>query len=586
MYYPQAWIDELMQKVDFHALVQDYTHLTKSSHASYKGLCPFHAEKSPSFTINVDLNLYHCFGCKAGGSIINFVMEMERLTYPEALEFLANRFQMPLPVAAATEEDRIYHTLKERLYQANEAAARYFHKTLWTPKGEACLSYLRRRGLDDQTIRRFGLGASTDGWQDLADDLMAQGFTLDELIKAGLVVQKDKHYYDMFRERVMYPIINVSGKVLAFGGRVLKDVQPKYLNTSDTPVFNKHRGVYAANLLRQEKKLGRVLLVEGYMDVIALRRHGIEGVVAALGTGLTEEQAGLIKRYAPEVWLAYDGDEPGQKAIERAIPICRKCGLTVKVLMFSAGEDPDETIARVGREGFLALKPITYVQFGLERIKKAADLSDVEGRTRFGILCCEMLVRHVSDPMERELYIPLIMEYSGFSRETVMKQLAACEGRVKPLMDKQEKQVLSRRPVKPDIQSEHQAEETLLLLAATGGIAPSLLEDELFSTERLKNVAHMLRDGVSPARIVTLMPDEDDRNEVAQIFAKEMYLEKEQSIKAAQDCLNILKTRAIHAGIADLRRRLNTLSGEERNRTLMEIMRLTNVLAGKKGLGD
>ncbi|MDO5022980.1 MAG: DNA primase, partial [Eubacteriales bacterium] len=317
--YPQSWIDELYSKIDMVQLTEDYLPLKKKGQ-NFWGLCPFHNEKTPSFSVNEQMNVYYCFGCHSGGNAVQFVMELERLTYPEALEYLANRFNVPLP-QNMVQIDEEAASLRDRIYSANEEAAKYYHNLLWTKEGAPVLEYYRKRGLSDATIRKFGLGASSPNWTALLDYLLDKGFTKEELIKAGLIVQKENTSYDMFRGRAMFPILNLHSKVLGFGGRILDKGEPKYINSPDSPVFNKRLGVYGANLIRKTRNLEHVVLAEGYMDVISLTQAGIQWAVATLGTALSNEKSRVLKRFANEIWISYDGDEAGQRATERAIEI-------------------------------------------------------------------------------------------------------------------------------------------------------------------------------------------------------------------------------------------------------------------------
>ena len=265
--------------------------------ARFWGCCPFHNEKTPSFSVDSDSQLYYCFGCHKGGTALHFVMEMERMDFQEAVKHLAERVHMEIPDAAPVHNDKSFVTSqeRERIYEANVIAARYFHSVLWTDEGAEMLSYLYKRGLTDGDIRRFGLGASPKGWDTLIRYLGEKGYEPQLLKKAGLAVERDGKFYDMFRGRAIFPIINAQGKVLGFGGRAMGDAQPKYLNTPDTPVFNKRQGLYALNFARNERDAGRLVLVEGYMDTVSLRKYGVKGVVATLGTALTPVQARLIK---------------------------------------------------------------------------------------------------------------------------------------------------------------------------------------------------------------------------------------------------------------------------------------------------
>ncbi|NLG24391.1 MAG: DNA primase, partial [Clostridiales bacterium] len=310
---PDAWLDDLRSRLNIVDVVSEYVPL-KQKGRRFWGLCPFHGEKTPSFSVDSEGQMYYCFGCHKGGNVIHFVMELERMEFLDAVKLLADRARLPLPDRTG-QPDGPSRALRDRIFEANQAAARYYHDLIWSDEGAQVLGYLHRRGLDDAAIRRFGLGASPEGRDGLIRHLGEKGFEAAELVAAGLAGERDGRRYDVFRERAMFPIISAQGRVLGFGGRAMGDGQPKYLNTADTPAFNKRQGLYALNMAKAERGLERLVLVEGYMDVVSLRAAGVPGVVATLGTALTEEQARLTRRYAPEVWVCYDGDPPGQKAI-------------------------------------------------------------------------------------------------------------------------------------------------------------------------------------------------------------------------------------------------------------------------------
>ncbi len=576
--FPSSWIDELYARADIVQLVNNYLPLKKKGH-NYWGLCPFHNEKTPSFSVNQELNVYYCFGCKAGGNIAQFVMEMERLTYPEALEYIAKLVNMPLPQTMVPKEDEDLQSLKERIYQANEAAARYYHELLWTPEGAKVLEYLRKRKMDDNTIRKFGLGASGQEWDRLSQVLQQQGFSLEELQKAGLIAVKEKHHYDMFRDRVMFPIINVYGKVLGFGGRALGDAQPKYLNTADTPVFNKRYGVYAANLLRNQRNLKRVLLVEGYMDVIALVQQGLQGVVATLGTALTNEQARFLKRFAPEVWVAYDGDEAGQMAIERAVEIFRQESIPVKVLQFPEGMDPDDMINQHGVEAFSKLRPISDVSFTLRRLEKKLDISSQDGRTEYAKQAAKILAE-VPDPVELDLYVKELSLRSGFSREVLLAQMQVAGSRILVTKKKESerKAVRSRPRVLTD--EGNAAEQTLLSLLASGKLPVDFVKSGDFLTDTYQTIAARLLLGEQPVKIMTTIEDEATRSLVGKLFTQEVIGDPANAMAAAEECLNTLRKQRINAEIDILKKNMETQNAEQKVETLKEIMRLTVELSG------
>ena len=422
--YPASWLDELRSRSDIVQIVSGYVALNKKGR-KYWGLCPFHGEKTASFSVDGEHQLYYCFGCKAGGNVIHFLMEMERLSFTEAVEQLAERAHLPLPEMEKDEDYERRRTQRERLLAANREAARFYHETLFTPAGAPALDYLRRRGLSDGVIRKFGLGASPEDWSVLTDRLLEKGWTLDELVLAGLSVRKKKddgkeRYFDMFRSRAMFPIIDAYGNVLAFGGRTLDKREPKYLNTADTPVFNKRRGVFAANLLRQQRHLDRVILVEGYMDVVSLTQFGVPGVCATLGTALTNEQARLLKRYAPQVYLGYDGDSAGQHAILRGLDILAQEGVPARVLDFPDGLDPDEFIRRDGAEGFGRLPAVSPAVYRLRRLKDGMDLSTQDGRMAYAREASGIVA--AVDPVERDVLLGQLAIETGFSRETLLEQ--------------------------------------------------------------------------------------------------------------------------------------------------------------------
>ncbi|MGN0779831.1 MAG: DNA primase, partial [Aristaeellaceae bacterium] len=424
--FPSAWLDELRARADIVQIVSGYVPLKRNGHR-YWGLCPFHGEKTASFSVDSERQLYYCFGCKASGSVIQFIMDMERLEFPEAVKFLADQLHMPLPQMEDDPDYQRRRSQRDRLLAANKEAARYFHQTLFTPAGKAALDYLKGRGLTDSVIRKFGLGAAPRDWDSLTRYLQEQGYSLEELHLAGLTVIKEaeeatddtparpRRAFDMFRSRAIFPIIDQYGNVLGFGGRILGEGQPKYLNTSDTPVFNKRLGVYAANLLRKERHLERVILVEGYMDVVALTQFGVPGVCATLGTALTAEQARLLKRFAPQVYLSYDGDSAGQHAILRGLDILKAEGIPARVLDFPDGLDPDEFIRRDGLEGFNSLPALTPETYRMRRLHAEHDLSTQEGRTQYAKACAAIL--RDLEPVELENHLQQLMVQTGFSRE-------------------------------------------------------------------------------------------------------------------------------------------------------------------------
>ena len=580
--YPSAWLDELRERSDIVQTVSSYVALKKFG-KEYKGLCPFHSEKTASFYVDPEKQLYHCFGCKAGGTVINFIMELERLSFHEAVELLADRAHMPLPQMEVEEDYERRRTMRERLLAANKAAARFYHETLFTPQGADSLEYLKKRGLNDSVIRKFGLGAAPNGRDILTARLQEEGFSLEELILAGLTVEKEaepatedrpalpKRILDMFRHRVIFPIIDQYGNVLAFGGRILGSGPVKYLNTSDTPVFNKRKGVFAANLLRKERHLERVILVEGYMDVVSLTQFGIKGVCATLGTALTAEQAALLRRFAPQVYLSYDGDAAGQHAILRGLDILREANVPARVLDFPDGLDPDEFIRRDGPEAFLALPAVSAETYRLRRLKDSLDLSGEEGRIAYARQAAAIIAG--LDPVEREGHIRDLMVQTGFSREVLQDQL-------KISLNAQESETPKNEPSRPFRNRKILDEpppsgiatacEMLIKLFSTGLLPEDLVEEEDFQDPELKLIYQDLKAGVSVPSLIERAPDDTSRSRLVALLSSPPAEGTDQMIRMAQDCLKTIREASRKERLDQIQAEMKNCQDQGRKQALME----------------
>ncbi len=583
--FPAAWLDELRARADIVQIVSGYVPLKKNGHR-YWGLCPFHGEKTASFSVDAEQQLYYCFGCKAGGSVIQFIMEIERLDFPEAVRFLADQLHMPLPQMENDPDWQRKRDQRDRLLSANREAARIFHQTLYTKEGEASLQYLKKRGLTDSVIRKFGLGAAPEKWDFLTQQLLQKGFTLDELRQVGLTVVKDeetlpdgtkrpKRAFDMFRNRAMFPIIDQYGNVLAFGGRILGDGQPKYLNTSDTPVFNKRLGVYAANLLRKERHLERVVLVEGYMDVVSLTQFGVTGVCATLGTALTNEQARLLKRFAPKVYLSYDGDSAGQHAILRGLDILEAEGIPARVLDFPDGLDPDEFIRRDGLEGFEKLPALSPATYRMRRLKDQYDLSTQEGRTEYAKACAQILKG--LEPVEMENHLQQLMVQTGFSREVLMAQIGQTLPRTNEGAQKPAAAVQSRRvPASDGADEELRAQEMLISLLGTRRLPSDIISEKDFDDPLLKSLYTRLKEGVSPAALVDAFQDREDiRARVGRLLLTPPSEDTDQLIRMAEDCLSSLRRKRIERQIKTIMQNVNSMTGDEKREAMMQVQQLS-----------
>lgn len=575
--FPTAWMDDFYSRVDIVQVVSAYVPLKKNG-SRYWGLCPFHHEKTPSFSVNSEQNLYYCFGCKAGGNVVQFVEEMEHLTYREAVEYLAKQIHMPIP---ETQEDPDYErrrSQRERLLGANKAAARWYHAQLWLPENQRILDYLHKRGLDDGTIRKFGLGAAPEEWDALTRALEQQGYTQEELRLAGLTVVKQETRFDMFRSRAIFPIIDAQGQILGFGGRALGDAQPKYLNTSDTPVFNKRKGVYAANLLRKQRDLKRVILVEGYMDVVALIQHGVNGVVATLGTALTNEQARLLKRYAPEIWVSYDGDSAGQHAIMRALEIFEQEDIRARVLFFPDNLDPDEFIRQRGLDAFEHLRPLKAAEYRMQRAKEDLDLSDDDQRIEYAKRCAQILSK-VREPVELETYLQTLAVQTGFSKDVLRQQMGLSIAEANNAKPPRER-IIRRRA--GDAPAASMPEKTLIALLVSGLMPKDAVRDTDFDDPQLHMLAQKLLAGSSPAAILAECETEQQRVAYSEAFALNAEITQDNAAAVAEDCLRTIRQARLQRQIDDIRAQLDTCGSAEKADMLKELLTLSNELARLK----
>ena len=420
MAFPQSFIDELLARNPIEEVVGRHVTLRRSG-ANMFGLCPFHGEKTASFSVAPDKGIYYCFGCHKGGGSINFVMEMEGLTYPDAVRALAQRSGMEVP------EDDQYQSRyrqQERLWALCKEAARYFHAQLYSEAGAQGLAYAQKRGMPKSTLTTFGIGFAPDSWNGLVMAMKAKGYTEQELKDAGLVSEKGGRIYDRFRNRLMFPIIDVRGNIIGFGGRVMDDSTPKYLNSPETVIFNKRKNLFALNIARKSK-LGYLILVEGYMDAIALHQYGFDCAVASLGTSLTEEHATLISRYVEQVVLIYDGDEAGQRATKRAIPILEKTGIRVKVLQMKDAKDPDEFLKKFGADKFKLLleESSNRVEYQLNAIARKYDLRVDDQRIRFLQESAELICT-LGSSVQREIYSSRVAQAAKITEESMKLEVS------------------------------------------------------------------------------------------------------------------------------------------------------------------
>lgn len=423
MAFPDQFIQELKQNNPIDSVMSSYVSLKRQGRNSVC-LCPFHSEKSPSCVVYLDVAdpHFYCFGCGAGGDVITFVMKIENLDYVEALKFLADRAGMAMPEDGQNSEGM---RLKARILEMNRLAARFFYNILTrSPKGEKGRRYFAERQLSQTTVTKYGLGYAPNEWQELENHLRSKGFGEDEIVLANLCDRgKNGRLYDRFRDRVMFPIIDLRGSVIAFGGRIIDGDGPKYLNSSDTPVFKKSRNLFSMNFAKKSEG-ERLILAEGYMDVIAVNQAGFENVVATLGTALTQEQAQLMSRYAKEVIIAYDSDGAGQNATHKAINLLSEVGLRTKIIHMEGAKDPDEYIKKFGALRFKQLldKSGGAVEFELEKCREGLDTKSDEGKIEYLKRCVKILA-DIDSPIGREVYIGKLAEETRVQKEILIGQV-------------------------------------------------------------------------------------------------------------------------------------------------------------------
>ena len=526
MYYSDEIIEEVRSKNDIVDVISSYVKLQKKG-SSYFGLCPFHNEKSPSFSVSREKQMYYCFGCGAGGNVFTFLMEYENYSFQEALKYLADRAGVELPEAEYSKEARERADQKAILLEINKVAAQYFYVQLKSPQGAHALSYLKDRGLSDEMIHSFGLGYSNKYSNDLYQYLKSKGYRDELIVKAGLVTVDERYgVSDKFWNRVMFPIMDSNSRVIGFGGRVMGDAKPKYLNSPETMIFDKSRNLYGLNRARSSRK-PYFLLCEGYMDVISLHQAGFSNAVASLGTALTPGHASLIKRYVKEVYLTYDSDEAGTKAALRAMPILKDVGITARIIRMEPYKDPDEFIKHLGAEAFEERihKARNGFMFGLEVLERDYDLTTPEGKTDFMKEAAKRLTQF-DEEIERSNYIEAVAKtyHVGFEelRKLVLK-MAVQTGLAKQV----------ERPKRLDGKSRekedgHVKSQKILLtwLIEDEGIFNQIrryITPDDFTGELYKKVAALLYEqyegqDVNPARIMNHFTDEEEHLEVASLF--------------------------------------------------------------------
>lgn len=554
MRFSDEFLAELRDRNDIADVISSYVDLrTRGNLAT--GLCPFHNEKTPSFTVYLNTQSYYCFGCGSGGDVITFIKNIESLDYAEAVGLLAQRSGMAMP---ADGYDDGVAKMKRRMLEANREAAMFFHKCLFTPDGKAGLDYFLSRGLTMETIRHFGLGFAPDKWDSLLRYMKSKGYSENELLAADLLKKTQKeHIIDTYRNRAMFPIIDLKGSVIAFGGRVLDDSKPKYINTSDTLVYKKSYGVFALNFAKRGTDR-TLILCEGYMDVIAYHQAGFTNAVAGLGTAFTPEQAKLLSRYADEIILSYDGDEAGQKATRKAIGILSNTPVRIKVARMSGGKDPDEIIKKFGKEKMrqILTDAVGDVEFDLEKAKADFDLSSADGKVNY-LDRAVTILSALKNPIQWDIYASKLSGELGVSKEAIVIQI---EKKSKQRASREKRDNFSRaatfddaalKKVNPERQQHivaARAEETLIAsLLRNPDFYVKIrdkLSDEDFSTQINLRIYKLIAKRLEANRPieVTYLADELSDAETGYIVRLESMRENlGNTVKECLDCINRMK---------------------------------------------
>ena len=581
MYYPEELIEEVRTRNDIVEVISGYVRLQKKG-SNYFGLCPFHNEKSPSFSVSPGKQMYYCFGCGAGGNVITFLMEYENQTFPEAVRTLAQRAGIALPGADDSKEARQADSRRAKLLEINKEAAKYFYYQLRTERGSVGMEYLRKRELSDETMNHFGLGYANKYSNDLIQYLKSKGYSEDLIRDAGLCNVDEKHgMYDKFWNRVMFPIQDINHRVIGFGGRVMGDGKPKYLNSPETEIFDKSRNLYGLNFARTSRK-GNVILCEGYMDVIAMHQAGFTQAVASLGTAFTSGQASLLRRYANEILLSYDSDGAGVNAALRAIGILKEAGMTGRVINLEPYKDPDEFIKALGGEEFQ--KRLDHAEnsffFELRQLQKNYDLSDPEQKTAFHREIARKLCTF-SEEVERENYIEAVAQkyHIGFENlRRLVGTYAAQTGLAQPVI-RPKSGVQKKNTAAEGVKNSQKllltwlVEQPQLYRQISKYISPKDFTEGLYEKVADRLFEELEQGNINPASIISMFEEEEDQREAASLFHTK--LERLEST-AEQE-------KALHDIVCAVKR-----NSYERDSAQLgtDVAALNRVIAGKKQLEE
>ncbi len=590
MAFSDGWMSELIARSDIVSVISAYTELKPKGRRLW-GLCPLHGEKTASFSVSPDKQLFYCFGCHAGGTVIQFIMAVERLTFPEAVKLLADKAGMEMPEEADDGRLRRERAYRERLREACRQAARFYMETLLGPEGEPGRKYLAARGLGADEVKRFGIGFAPDAWDTLTQYLAGEGYTQQELLDAGLITQNANsgRTYDAFRNRVIFPIQTSTGSVIGFGARVLNDDKPKYINTGDTPIYNKRNHLYGLNL-QKGAALSDIIMVEGYMDVIGLYQAGVTNAVASLGTALTAQQSRLLKRYTSTAYIAYDGDAAGQNAMIRGMELLRAEGLSVRVIVFPDEQDPDEYVRAHGKEAFDKLKEeaLSLNAFKLESLAREFDLANENEREAYAKRACRMIAG--MQPIERDRYYQLVAKKTGYTTEALRAQTDASRPEENGALYRTGAAWKNKLSMEHSEENERTRAETALLYhisysAEAAKAAEAAGADTLLSCDAFRSfygaVCGAYARGVAPnAAAVIAAMEEKDAARMSGVLKEDE--PPQDPTRAATDCIRRIRRYDMRAKIDEITASLGDpqLEKDEKQQRLNEIQRLNKEMRG------
>ncbi|WP_077367933.1 DNA primase [Anaerosalibacter sp. Marseille-P3206] len=568
--------DEIIERVrsssDIVEIISQYITLKKTG-SNYTGLCPFHSEKTPSFTVSPAKQFYHCFGCGEGGDVISFIMKEENLSFPEAVKLLADR----LGIIIEEKDDpksRELKKKKELIYKINKDAARFFYQSLYN--NEMGLAYLKKRSIDKKTMNKFGIGFADSSWDSLYRHLINKGYAEKDLESAGLIIKRkdSSGFYDRFRNRIIFPIIDTNRKVLAFGGRIIDSSMPKYLNSPETSVFLKGNNLFGLNIVNQETDRSKIVLVEGYMDVISLYNNGINYCVASLGTAFTLNQAKILKKFNDEIYICYDSDLAGFKATDRAMDILKEEGINAKVILLPSGKDPDDFVSERGKKGFeeLLKDSLNYIDFKIRYIKTKYNFNEVEGKIQFAKEMGKFL-KEIDSPIERDVFLDKIVLETGISKEAILKEFSSKFNRMTYTEDKYIKNKYRNNkdkiiPVKNVLEPAHlKAEKCIIYLIAKNEKIFKKIKDKLspedFLNYECRELAEFIFSSYEENQIINLKELYTHFHEIEDIDDNKMMEILNQNINISEEDIDSLIEDLIETIIySKLKHRRNEITSE------------------------